>query len=48
MKLSVSFKESERYLYEYVISKRSFSCYIKDLIEEDLNKTLANNNNHKN
>lgn len=48
MKPCVSFKESESYLYEYAMTKRSFSCYVKDLIEADLNKTLEKNNDDKN
>lgn len=36
MKMCVSFKQHELYLYDYVKTKRSPSIYIKDLIEADM------------
>lgn len=37
-KISVSFKDTEMYLYEHLKTKRSKSNYIKDLIEADIKK----------
>lgn len=38
MKIPVSFKEEEIYIYNYIKSKRNFSVYIKDLVEADMKK----------
>ncbi|NWK10390.1 hypothetical protein [Clostridium cadaveris] len=45
MKIPVSFKESEQYIYDYAKSKISPSVYIKELIIEDMKK---NNEKHDN
>lgn len=44
LKIIVSFKKTEKELYNYTKSKRNPSCYIKDLIEKDMK---ANSNNYK-
>lgn len=44
MKPCVSFKSSEKYLYDYAMKKRSFSVYVKDLIEADYKKYLESEN----
>lgn len=36
MKVSVSFKDHEKDLYDYLKTKRSISVYLKDLIEADM------------
>lgn len=41
MKISISFKENESDLYNFLKSKRSPSNFIKDLLEEEMKK---NNN----
>lgn len=33
----VSFRSTEEDIYNYLCSKRDKSCYIKDLIEKDMN-----------
>lgn len=38
MKISVSFKESEKEIYNYLKSQLSASIYIKQLIIEDMKK----------
>lgn len=38
MKVSVSFKDHEKDLYDYLKTKRSISVYLKDLIEADMKK----------
>lgn len=43
MKKCISFKQSELYLYQYLITKRSPSNYIKDLIEADIKKECIKN-----
>lgn len=53
MKIPISFKKTEQDLYDFLNSKRSPSCYVKDLIEKDMNeknnsnvnKEVVNNNN---
>ncbi|MEG2289900.1 MAG: hypothetical protein RSA29_02530 [Clostridium sp.] len=46
MKISLSFKEDEIDIYEFIKSKRNASCYIKDLVENDMsNKGFANTKN---
>lgn len=41
MKIPISFKRNEIELYEWVMSKRNYSAYIKDLIDADMNGTTA-------
>lgn len=36
IKRGISFKENEKNLVEYLDSKRDRSCYIKDLIQVDM------------
>lgn len=36
LKISVSFKEKEKYLYEYLMTKISATVYIKELILNDM------------
>ncbi|MCX7903294.1 MAG: hypothetical protein N2486_02175 [Caloramator sp.] len=36
MKISVSFKENEKHIYEYLISKLSPSIYLKELILKEM------------
>lgn len=36
----ISFKENEIELYNFLQSKRNPSCYVKDLIESDMSKTI--------
>lgn len=36
-KIPVSFKKSEEDIYNFVKGKRNASCYIKDLVENDMN-----------
>jgi hypothetical protein len=43
MKIPISFKKTEQDLYDFLNSKRSPSCYIKDLLEKEMNQ----NNNSK-
>ena len=38
-KICISFKQTELELLNYLKSKRSASNYVKDLIEEDINKS---------
>ncbi len=38
MKIPISFKENEKEIYDWIKSKRNFSVYIKDLVEEDMKK----------
>ena len=38
MKIPSSFKENEKEIYDWIKSKRNFSVYIKDLVEEDMKK----------
>lgn len=53
MKTPISFKKSEKDLYDFLNSKRSPSCYVKDLLEREMqqngnsevNKKEVNNNN---
>lgn len=55
LKISLSFKENEVEMYEYIKTKRNASCYIKDLIEKDMginnytrNKKEEKSNNDSN
>lgn len=41
MRKCISFKEKEKYLYLHLLKKRNASDYIKDLIEEDINKKAS-------
>lgn len=41
MRKCISFKEKEKYLYLHLLKKRNASDYIKDLIEEDINKKTS-------
>lgn len=43
LKIPVSFAADEVYLYDYVKSKRNYSAYIKDLVEEDMKRNGINN-----
>lgn len=36
-KIPISFKKGEEDLYNFIKSKRNASCYIKDLVEKDMN-----------
>lgn len=45
MKIPISFKKTEKDLYDFLNSKRSPSCYIKDLLEKEMNQ---NNNSNMN
>ncbi|MEX0050346.1 hypothetical protein AB2T85_06820 [Clostridium butyricum] len=53
MKIPISFKKTEQDLYDFLNSKRSPSCYIKDLLEKEMqqnnnsnmNTEVVNNNN---
>ena len=38
LKIPVSFAEKEINIYNYIKSKRNYSVYIKDLVEEDMKK----------
>lgn len=38
LKIPVSFAENEVHIYNYIKSKRNYSVYIKDLVEEDMKK----------
>lgn len=38
MKIPVSFKRKEQYIYDYVCSKFNYSAYIKELILKDMTK----------
>ena len=38
MKISISFKENENDLYNFLKNKRSPSNYVKDLLEEEMKK----------
>lgn len=38
LKIPVSFAEDEVHIYKYIKSKRNYSVYIKDLVEEDMKK----------
>lgn len=38
MKIPVSFKKNEKHIYDYILTKRDKSAYIKDLIEADMKK----------
>lgn len=38
LKIPISFAEDEVHIYNYIKSKRSYSVYIKDLVEEDMKK----------
>lgn len=44
MKIPISFKKSEKEIYDYICSKRDKSAYIKDLVEADMK---SKNNNKK-
>lgn len=37
LKITISFKEKEKDLYDFIKSKRDCSCYIKDLVEDNMN-----------
>jgi len=43
-KIPISFAEDEIDLYKYVKSKRNYSAYIKDLIEEDMKRKINDYN----
>lgn len=38
LKIPISFKKNEKHIYDYIKSKRNYSDYIKDLVEEDMKK----------
>jgi len=38
MRIPLSFKKREKDLYEYVRKKKSPSAYLKELVEEDMQK----------
>lgn len=38
MKISISFKENEKYIYDYLMTKLSPSIYLKELILLDMKK----------
>ncbi|MFR1908635.1 MAG: hypothetical protein ACLS28_24165 [Clostridium neonatale] len=42
MKITISFKQNEKDLYDFLISKRSSSIYIKDLLEKEKDKDSCN------
>lgn len=42
MKITISFKQNEKDLYDFLISKRSASIYIKDLLEKEKEKDVCN------
>lgn len=42
MKITISFKQSEKELYEFLINKRSASIYIKDLLEKEKDRNNCN------
>lgn len=37
-KIPISFKRDEEDIYKFIKGKRNASCYIKDLVEKDMNK----------
>lgn len=43
LKIPVSFAENEIHIYNYIKSKRNYSVYIKDLVEEDMKKNGISN-----
>lgn len=43
LKIPISFRENEVHIYNYIKSKRNYSAYIKDLVEEDMKKNDLNN-----
>ena len=53
MKIAISFKDNEADLYNFLKEKRSPSCYIKDILEKEMQqnnnsestKKEVNNNN---
>ena len=47
LKISVSFKQEEIELYNFIKGKRNPSCYIKDLAEEDMKSNRTNIKNTK-
>ena len=40
-KIPISFKVSEEAIHDFIIGKRNYSCYIKDLVEADMNSNNA-------
>ena len=46
MKIPVSFKKSEKDIYDYILTKRNYSVYIKDLVEADMKKNKSENRNN--
>lgn len=44
MKTIVTYKQSEIDIFEYIESKRSKSSFIKDLIEKEMKKEIAQGN----
>lgn len=45
MKIPISFKKTEQDLYDFLNSKRSPSCYIKDLLEKEMHQNNSSNMN---
>lgn len=46
MKIPVSFKKNEKDIYDYILTKRNYSVYIKDLVEADMKKNKPENKNN--
>ncbi|WP_297633521.1 hypothetical protein [uncultured Clostridium sp.] len=42
LKLTLSFKQNEKWLYDYLLNKLSTSIYVKELIIEDIEKNGEN------
>ena len=48
MRAIITFKESEKFLYDFIKSKRGYGNFIKDLIEKAYNKEQYNTEGFKN
>ena len=46
-KIPISFAKDERYIYDYIRSKRNYSVYIKDLVEEDIKRNKVKKANEE-
>lgn len=42
MKKMITFKQTEKELYDYLLTKRNISVYVKDLIQADMDKKPIN------
>lgn len=47
VKIPVSFAENELHIYNYIKSKRNYSVYIKDLVEDDMKRNGISNKSPK-